>query len=84
MPGTTGSSTLVKKLRFDKSLILLDVGCGTDRHAFELIQRRYSIIRVDHSAPHLALAREKAVNRDLRGVFLQHVRRTCPSGRNST
>jgi len=59
--GTIGECDfLEKELAFDKSLKILDVGCGTGRHAIELTKRGYNVIGVDLSESQLKRAREKA------------------------
>lgn len=45
----------------DKRVRILDVGCGTGRHAIELARRGYQVTGIDLSANQLALAREKAL-----------------------
>lgn len=77
--GTAGECDfLEKELGFDKSLKILDVGCGTGRHAIELTQRGYTVTGVDLSASQLAVAKEKAGSRNLRIEFLQHDARNLP------
>lgn len=44
----------------DKRTRILDVGCGTGRHAIELARRGYAVTGIDLSANQLARAREKA------------------------
>lgn len=44
----------------DKSTRILDIGCGTGRHAIELARRGYDVTGVDLSASQLRKAREKA------------------------
>lgn len=39
---------------------VLDVGCGTGRVAFHLVRRGVRVVGIDHSAPMLARARERA------------------------
>ena len=45
----------------DKRVRILDVGCGTGRHAIELARRGYQVTGIDLSANQLAHAREKAL-----------------------
>ncbi len=48
--GTTGECDFIEQeLNYDKSLRLLDIGCGTGRHAIELTKRGYHITGVDLS-----------------------------------
>ena len=59
--GTIGECDFIEKeLKFDKSLKILDVGCGTGRHAIELSKRGYNITGIDLSESQLKRAKEKA------------------------
>jgi len=59
--GTIGECDfLEKEINFDKSLKILDVGCGTGRHAIELTKRGYNVTGIDLSESQLKRAREKA------------------------
>jgi 2-polyprenyl-3-methyl-5-hydroxy-6-metoxy-1,4-benzoquinol methylase len=59
--GTIGECDFIEKeLNFNKSLKILDVGCGTGRHAIELSKRGYNITGIDLSEAQLKRAREKA------------------------
>jgi 2-polyprenyl-3-methyl-5-hydroxy-6-metoxy-1,4-benzoquinol methylase len=59
--GTVGECDFIEEeLNFDKSLKILDVGCGTGRHAIELTKRGYHVMGVDLSENQLDRAREKA------------------------
>ena len=59
--GTVGECDFIEKeLAFGKSLKILDVGCGTGRHAIELTKRGYNVTGVDLSESQLKRAREKA------------------------
>lgn len=44
----------------DRSLRILDLGCGTGRHSVELARRGYQVVGVDLSPAQLRRAREKA------------------------
>lgn len=44
----------------DQRVRVLDIGCGTGRHAIELARRGYPVTGIDLSANQLARAREKA------------------------
>ncbi|NQT25229.1 class I SAM-dependent methyltransferase [candidate division KSB1 bacterium] len=59
--GTLGEVDFIEKeLDADKTLRILDVGCGTGRHAIELAKRGYSVTGVDLSESQLNRAKEKA------------------------
>jgi 2-polyprenyl-3-methyl-5-hydroxy-6-metoxy-1,4-benzoquinol methylase len=64
--GTFGECDfLEKELNLDKSLKILDVGCGTGRHAIELSKRGYNVTGIDLSESQLKRAREKAKENNL-------------------
>ena len=59
--GTIGECDFIEKeIKFDKSLKILDVGCGTGRHTIELTKRGYNVTGIDLSESQLKRAREKA------------------------
>jgi 2-polyprenyl-3-methyl-5-hydroxy-6-metoxy-1,4-benzoquinol methylase len=59
--GTVGECDFIEKeIKSDKSLKILDVGCGTGRHAIELTKRGYQVTGIDLSESQLKRAREKA------------------------
>jgi len=59
--GTEGECDFIEKeAGFNKSLRILDVGCGTGRHSIELAKRGYKVTGIDLSESMLARAREKA------------------------
>ena len=59
--GTSGECDFIEKeLNFEKSLKILDVGCGTGRHAIELTKRGYNVTGIDLSESQLKRAKEKA------------------------
>jgi len=77
--GTIGECDFIEKeLSFNKSLKILDVGCGTGRHSIELTKRGYIIKGIDLSESQLALAREKAKNENLSIDFQKHDARNLP------
>ncbi len=51
---------LEQEIGFDKNKKILDIGCGTGRHAVELAKRGYNVLGVDLSESQLKRAREKA------------------------
>lgn len=55
----------------DKNIRILDIGCGTGRHAIELARRGYAVTGMDLSANQLARAREKANAAGVQPVFEQ-------------
>ena len=64
--GTIGECDFIEtELKSDKSLKILDVGCGTGRHAIELSKRGYIVTGIDLSETQLARAREKAEKNNL-------------------
>lgn len=59
--GTVGEVDFVEReLGTDRSKRILDIGCGTGRHAIELTRRGYRVTGFDLSEGQLRLAREKA------------------------
>ncbi len=59
--GAVGEVDFVEReLGSDRSKRILDIGCGTGRHAIELAKRGYSVTGFDLSEGQLRLAREKA------------------------
>jgi ubiquinone/menaquinone biosynthesis C-methylase UbiE len=80
--GTTGECDFIEQeLGSDRSLRILDVGCGTGRHAIELAKRGYTVTGIDLSESQLAKARQKAATLNLPVVFLQHDARELPFDR---
>jgi len=77
--GTIGECDYIEKeLNFDKSLNIVDIGCGTGRHTIELTKRGYNITGVDLSEAQLKKAREKAERENLKIDFLKHDARDLP------
>ena len=59
--GTAGECDFVEEeIKRDRSLKILDIGCGTGRHAIELTKRGYNVTGVDLSENQIERAREKA------------------------
>jgi len=59
--GTAGECDFIEEeIAHDKSLKIIDIGCGTGRHAIELTKRGYHVIGVDLSGNQIKRAREKA------------------------
>lgn len=77
--GASGECDFIEKeIGRDKTVRILDIGCGTGRHAIELTVRGYSVWGVDLSESQLARAREKAQARGLSIPFLRHDARDLP------
>ncbi len=68
--GTVGECDFIEKeINNDNSLKILDVGCGTGRHAIELSNRGYIVTGIDLSETQLARARQKAESHNLKIDF---------------
>ncbi|TAL59335.1 MAG: class I SAM-dependent methyltransferase [Bacteroidetes bacterium] len=81
--GTIGECDFIEReLDFNKSLRILDVGCGTGRHSIELTKRGYKITGIDLSETMLQKARDKAKAESLKIEFLKHDARTLPFNKN--
>jgi 2-polyprenyl-3-methyl-5-hydroxy-6-metoxy-1,4-benzoquinol methylase len=77
--GAVGECDFIEKeLNFNKSLRILDVGCGTGRHAIELSKRGYTVTGIDLSESQLARAGEKARRDNLSINFQKHDARNLP------
>lgn len=77
--GTLGECDFIEaELQFNKSLKILDVGCGTGRHTIELTRRGYQVVGIDLSESQLNKAREKAKNENLTIEFYRHDARSLP------
>ncbi len=77
--GTLGECDFIEKeLTYDKSLKILDVGCGTGRHTIELTKRGYHVTGIDLSKSQLARAKEKAKASGLEINFQKHDARRLP------
>ena len=59
--GTVGECDFIEQeINCDKSSKIVDIGCGTGRHAIELTKRGYNVIGVDLSEDQIKRAKEKA------------------------
>lgn len=77
--GTLGECDFIEKeMDFNKSLRILDVGCGTGRHAIELSSRGYQVVGIDLSHAQLERARKKAAEANLEIRFEMHDARKLP------
>ncbi|MBN1423577.1 class I SAM-dependent methyltransferase [Candidatus Fermentibacteria bacterium] len=59
------------EIEHNKGIRILDIGCGTGRHAIELARRGYEVTGIDLSETQLARAREKAVDAGVSVQFRQ-------------
>jgi 2-polyprenyl-3-methyl-5-hydroxy-6-metoxy-1,4-benzoquinol methylase len=77
--GTVGECDFIEKeINAGKSLKILDVGCGTGRHAIELTKRGYHVTGIDLSENQLERAREKAKENGLVINFQRQDARNLP------
>ncbi len=77
--GTKGECDFIEKeLNSNKSLKILDVGCGTGRHAIEMSTRGYVVTGIDLSESQLKIAREKAESNNLTIEFRREDARNLP------
>jgi len=77
--GTLGECDFIEKeLNHDQSKKILDIGCGTGRHAIELTKRGYQVTGIDLSESQLKRAREKAEKEGLSIPFLRQDARNLP------
>jgi len=77
--GTVGECDFIEvEVGRDKSIKIIDIGCGTGRHAIELTKRGYTVTGVDLSESQLARAREKAKAAGVTIDFHRHDARVLP------
>ena len=77
--GTIGECDFIEQeINRDKSLKIIDVGCGTGRHSIELAKRGYQIAGIDLSESQLKRAREKAKDHGVEIDFQKHDARNLP------
>lgn len=68
--GTIGECDFIEsEIKYDKSLKILDVGCGTGRHSIELAKRGYIVSGFDLSENQINKARENAKNNNVSVEF---------------
>ncbi|MBP0017941.1 MAG: class I SAM-dependent methyltransferase [Cyanobacteria bacterium SBLK] len=71
--GTIGECDFIEKeIDYDKTIKILDIGCGTGRHSIELSKRGYSVTGIDLSEAQLKRAKEKASAQSLKIDFQKH------------
>ena len=77
--GTIGECDFIEKeINYNKSLKIIDIGCGTGRHSIELAKRGYHITGIDLSSSLLERAKEKAKEQNLHIDFQKHNARKLP------
>ena len=77
--GTLGECDFIEKeLNHDRSKKILDIGCGTGRHAIELTKRGCQVTGIDLSEGQLKRAREKAEKEGLSISFSRQDARNLP------
>lgn len=77
--GTVGECDFIEKeIGHNRATKILDIGCGTGRHALELARRGYTVVGIDLSESLLQRAREKAAAQNLQIVFQKHDARRLP------
>ncbi len=77
--GTIGECDFIEKeINFNKSLKIIDIGCGTGRHSIELTRRGYKVTGIDLSNSMLNAAREKAKAQNLKIDFQRYDARKLP------
>ena len=77
--GIAGECDFIEQeIKFDKSLRILDIGCGTGRHTIELSRRGYYLTGIDLSASQLERAHQKAKEQDLEIDFRKLDARNLP------
>lgn len=77
--GTSGECDFIEKeLNYNKSLKIIDIGCGTGRHSIELVKRGYTVTGIDLSESQLERAREKAKAQNLQVDFQKRDARQLP------
>jgi len=70
--GTVGEvDFMVSELGENRQAAILDIGCGTGRHAIELARRGYRVTGIDLSEDQLNKAREKAKTADVAVDFVR-------------
>jgi 2-polyprenyl-3-methyl-5-hydroxy-6-metoxy-1,4-benzoquinol methylase len=77
--GTKGECDFIEnEVEHNRSVRILDVGCGTGRHSIELSKRGYNVTGIDLSESLLGRAKEKAKECGLKIDFLKHDARKLP------
>ena len=77
--GTLGECDFIEQeIAHDKSLKIIDIGCGTGRHSVEFAKRGYQITGIDLSESQLNSAKEKAKKQGLKIDFQTQDARNLP------
>jgi SAM-dependent methyltransferase len=77
--GTVGECDFIEsEVGRNKAIKILDIGCGTGRHAIELARRGYSVTGIDLSDSMLRRAHEKAASEHVRVDFRKEDARDLP------
>ena len=77
--GTIGECDFIEKeINYDKSLKIIDIGCGTGRHTIELAKMGYNVLGVDLSESQLKQAKEKVKTLNIEIEFQKHDARNLP------
>lgn len=70
--GTVGECDFIEKeINHNRNVRILDIGCGTGRHALELARRGYDVTGIDLSERQISIAREKAGKENLDVRFIR-------------
>ncbi|MFA5060160.1 MAG: class I SAM-dependent methyltransferase [Candidatus Omnitrophota bacterium] len=77
--GTSGECDFIEaEIGRNRSLTIIDIGCGTGRHSIELAKRGYQVKGIDLSESQLARAKEKAKEAGVTIDFQKHDARDLP------
>ncbi|MDD5129918.1 MAG: class I SAM-dependent methyltransferase [Candidatus Omnitrophica bacterium] len=77
--GTSGEcDSIEREINHDKAIKILDIGCGTGRHAIELAKRGYQVTGIDLSESQLKRAKEKAKEQGVKIDFQRLDARNLP------
>lgn len=77
--GTAGECDFIEQeIGRDKTVKIIDIGCGTGRHAIELTKRGYNVTGVDLSRDQIERAKEKAREAGLAVDFQTQDARNLP------
>jgi len=77
--GTAGECDFIEQeINRDRSLKIIDIGCGTGRHSIEMSKNGYQVTGIDLSESQLKRAREKAKEQGVEIDFQRHDARELP------